>query len=48
MRVRTYGKVIDKFEKRGRQYMVTEFATKNEESGAVLTRGQFTQMLFPD
>jgi acyl dehydratase len=48
MRVRTYGKVIDKFEKRGRHYMVTEFTTKNEESGAVLTRGQFTQMLFPD
>ena len=48
MRVRSYGKVIDKYEKRGRQYMVTEFVTKNEESGAVLTRGQFTQMLFPD
>jgi acyl dehydratase len=48
MRVRSYGKVIDKFEKRGRHYMVTEFTTKNEESGAVLTRGQFTQMLFPD
>ena len=26
--------------------MVTEFATKDEESGAVLVRGQFTQMLF--
>ena len=48
MRVRSYGKVIDKFEKRGRHYMVTEFTTKNEESGAVLTRGQFTQMIFPD
>ena len=46
MRVRSYGKVIDKFEKRGRYYMVTEFATKDEESGAVLVRGQFTQMLF--
>lgn len=48
MRVRSYGKVIDKFEKRGRYYMVTQFTTKDEESGAVLTRGQFTQMLFPD
>ena len=47
MRVRSYGKVIDKYEKRGRHYMVTEFRTKNEESGAVLTRGQFTQMIFP-
>jgi acyl dehydratase len=46
MRVRTYGKVIDKFIKRGRFYMVTEFTTKNEADGQVLTRGQFTQMLF--
>ncbi len=48
MRVRSYGKVIDKFEKRGRHYMVTEFSTRNEETGAVHTRGQFTQMLFKD
>ncbi len=48
IRVRSYGKVIDKFEKRGRHYMVTEFTTKDEDSGAVLTRGQLTQMLFPD
>lgn len=48
MRVRTYGKVIDKFEKRGKYYMVTEFATKEEATGTVLTRGQFTQMLFKD
>ena len=47
MRVRTRGKVIDKYEKRGRHYMVTEFVTRDEETGAVLTRGQFTQMLFP-
>jgi acyl dehydratase len=47
MRVRTRGKVIDKYEKRGRHYMVTEFETRNEETGALLTRGQFTQMLFP-
>ncbi|MEQ1773891.1 MAG: MaoC family dehydratase [Burkholderiales bacterium] len=47
MRVRTRGKVIDKHEKRGRHYMVTEFATCDEATGAVLVRGQFTQMLFP-
>ncbi len=47
MRVRTRGKVIDKYEKRGRHYMVTEFATRDEETGTVLVRGQFTQMLFP-
>ena len=46
MRVRSYGKVIDKFEKCGRYYMVTEFATKDEEFGAVLVRGQFTQNIF--
>jgi hypothetical protein len=27
--------------------MVTEFATRDEASGTVLVRGQFTQMLFP-
>jgi acyl dehydratase len=47
MRVRTRGKVIDKYERRGRHYMVTEFETKEEASGTVLTRGQFTQMIFP-
>jgi len=45
MRVRSYGKVLEKFEKRGRHYMVTGFVTKDEESGAELVRGQFTQML---
>ncbi len=48
MRVRTYGKVIDKLEKRGKYYMVTEFSTKEVATGKVLTRGQFTQMLFKD
>ena len=48
MRVRSYGKLIDKYEKRGRHYMVTEFTTKDEESGAVLMRGQVTQMIVPD
>lgn len=47
MRVRTRGKVIDKYERRGRHYMVTEFATRDESSGTVLVCGQFTQMLFP-
>lgn len=48
MRVRTRGKVIDKYEKRGRHYMVTAFETRDEEDGTVLTRGQFTQMIFPE
>ena len=48
MRVRSYGKIIDKYEKRGRHYMVTEFETREEATGKVLVRGQFTQMLFPE
>jgi acyl dehydratase len=48
MRVRSYGKVIDKYERRERHYMVTEFETRDEETGAVLVRGQFTQMIFPE
>ncbi len=48
MRVRSYGKVVDKYEKRDRHYVVTAFETKDEESGAVLVRGQFTQMVFPE
>ncbi len=48
MRVRSYGKVVDKYEKRERHYVVTAFETKDEESGAVLVRGQFTQMVFPE
>ena len=48
MRVRTHGKVIDKYERRGRHYMVTQFETRDEETGTVLMRGQFTQMIFPE
>lgn len=48
MRVRTRGKIIDKYEKRGRHYMVTEFVTTEEDTGETLTRGQFTQMIFPE
>jgi acyl dehydratase len=47
MRVRSYGRVIDKYEKRGRHYMVTQFETRDEDTGTVLTRGQFTQMIMP-
>jgi acyl dehydratase len=47
MCVRTHGRVIDKYERRDRHYMVTAFETRDEQSGAVLVRGQFTQMLFP-
>jgi len=48
IRVRSYGKVIDKYEKRGRHYLVTQFETRDEETGTVYTRGQFTQMIFPE
>jgi len=48
MRVRTHGKVLDKYERRGRHYMTTQFETRDEETGAVLVRGQFTQMIFPE
>jgi acyl dehydratase len=47
MRVRSRGRVIDKYERRGRQYMVTEYVTEDER-GAPLVRGQFTQMLIPE
>jgi acyl dehydratase len=43
-RVRTRGKVIDKYERRGKPYMVTEYVTE-DETGRVLVRGQFTQMI---
>ena len=44
MRVRSRGKIIDKYERRGKRYMVTEFVTE-DEGGRPLIRGQFTQML---
>ena len=47
MRVRTSGRVIDKYERRGRQYMVTEYVTR-EEQGTTLIRGQCTPMLIPE
>ena len=47
MRTRSRGRVIDKYERRGKPYMVTEFTTEDER-GTVLVRGRFTQMLFRD
>ena len=47
MRARSYGTVVDKYERRGKPYMVTEFTTKAED-GTVLVRGRFVQMLFRD
>jgi acyl dehydratase len=47
MRVRSRGRLIDKYERRGRQYMVTQFVTE-DEAGTELVRGQFTQMLIPE
>jgi hypothetical protein len=45
MRVRSRGRVVDKYERRGKPYMVTEFVTEDER-GTPLVRGRFTQMLF--
>jgi 3-hydroxybutyryl-CoA dehydratase len=55
-RVRTRGRVVDKYERRDRQFMVTEFVTSAETdasgdsdgTGQPLIRGQFTQMLLPE
>ncbi len=47
MRVRSRGRVVDKYERRGKPYMVTEFVTE-DAGGTVLVSGQFTQMLFRD
>ena len=47
MRVRSRGRVIDKYIRRGRPYMVTEYVTEDER-GTPLVRGQFTQMLIPE
>ncbi len=44
MRVRSRGMIVDKYERRGKRYMVTEFVTE-DASGRPLVRGQFTQML---
>lgn len=46
-RVRSRGKVIDKYERRGKPYMVTQYVTE-DENGTVLVRGQFTQMILRD
>lgn len=47
VRARSRGKVVDKYERRGKPYMVTEFVTEAED-GTVLVRGRFVQMLFRD
>jgi len=47
MRVRTRGKVVDKYERRGKPYRVTEYVTQ-DDTGRVLVRGQFTQMIIPE
>jgi 3-hydroxybutyryl-CoA dehydratase len=49
-RVRSRGRVVEKYERRGRQFMVTEFVAADEtaEPAAPLLRGRFTQMLLPE
>src|SRR5260370_39644520 len=46
MRVRSRGRVIDKYERRGRPDTVTEDVTEGGR-GAPPRRGEFTQMLIP-
>ena len=43
-RVRARGKVVDKYIKRDKHYMVTDYAIEDQD-GTPLIRGQFTQML---
>ena len=45
VRARSRGRVVDKYERRGRPYMVTEYVTEDDK-GNVLVRGRFTQMIF--
>ena len=47
MRARSRGRVVDKYERRGTPYMVTEYVTADEH-GPVLVRGRFTQIIFRD
>ena len=45
VRARSRGRVIDKYERRGKPYRVTEYVTEDEH-GTVLVRGRFTRMIF--
>ena len=44
MRVRARGKLIDKYIRRDKPYMVTEYVVE-DDAGRALVRGQFTQMI---
>ncbi|MCB1739125.1 MAG: MaoC family dehydratase [Gammaproteobacteria bacterium] len=46
-RARTTGKVVEKYIRRDKPYMVTEYRTETED-GELLVRGRFVQMLFKD
>lgn len=45
VRARTVGRVVDKYVRRDKPYMVTEYET-TDEGGSTLVRGRFVQMLF--
>src|SRR5439155_21215148 len=47
MRVRSRGRVVDKYERRGEQYMVTEFGAV-DDAGPRVVCGHFTHVLFLD
>jgi 3-hydroxybutyryl-CoA dehydratase len=46
-RVRTFGKLVDKYLRRDKPYMVTEYRTETED-GETLVSGRFVQMIFKD
>ena len=45
-RARTTGRLVDKYVRRDKPYMVTEYRTVDEANGDVLVQGRFVQMLF--
>jgi acyl dehydratase len=45
-RARSTGRVVDKYVRRDKPYMVTEYETR-DEAGEILVRGRFVQMLLP-
>jgi 3-hydroxybutyryl-CoA dehydratase len=48
VRARSRGRLVDTYERRGRQFMVTEFETFDDRTGEALVEGRFTQMLLPE
>ncbi len=43
--IRTYGKIVDKYVKKGKRYVVVEMRSEDKESGQPFLEGQSTMML---